>query len=122
MEGLRNWRNGIVMLVGSLGLLIAASAAPAFFIRGGTPPAIQKTTGSGIQTPTQQSGGGGNTTPPGPVGDGETPVGTVGPPVDQAQGTPEPASLVSALVGAGLALGYGWRKRRKTPTDSFFAG
>ena len=30
---------------------------------------------------------------------------------------PEPASLVSALIGAGLAIGYGWRKRRQVNSE-----
>ncbi len=111
MEGLRSWRNGIV----TLGLLIAASPAPGFFIRGGTPPPIQQAAPPVVKTPNQSGGGGGtNTVPPGPTGDGETPTGTVNdPPNGPVTSTPEPASLVSALVGAGLAAGYAWRKRRK---------
>ena len=113
MEGLRNGRIGIVMLVGTIGLLLVGSPAPAFFIRGGTPPAIHQNKGPLIITPVQQDGGGSNTLPPGPVADGETPPGGVDPPLNPPNGTPEPASLVTALIGAGLALGYGWRKRRK---------
>lgn len=112
MEGLRNWRNGLVLLVSSIGLLIAGSPAQAFFIRGGTPPAVQKTTTT-VKTPTQQNGGG-TTVPPGPTGQGETPPGTIDPPIDTPSGAPEPASLVSAVIGAGLALGYAWRKRRQS--------
>jgi hypothetical protein len=118
MEGWRSWRNGIVTLVGSLGLLIAASPAPAFFIRGGTPPPVQQPAPPVVKTPNQSNGGGGtDTTPPGPTGDGETPPGSIAePPGGSVTSTPEPASLVSALIGAGLAASYAWRKRRKTPT------
>jgi PEP-CTERM motif len=48
--------------------------------------------------------------PPGPpTAQGEPPL-IIDPPPQTA---PEPASIVIALVGAGLAAGYGWRKRRK---------
>jgi hypothetical protein len=49
--------------------------------------------------------------PPGPpTGQGDPPQ-IIDPPPQTA---PEPASIVIALVGAGLAAGYGWRKRRNT--------
>jgi PEP-CTERM motif len=47
--------------------------------------------------------------PPGPpTAQGDPPL-IIDPPPQTA---PEPASIVIALVGAGLAAGYGWRKRR----------
>ncbi|MBI3824302.1 MAG: PEP-CTERM sorting domain-containing protein [Planctomycetes bacterium] len=50
--------------------------------------------------------------PPPPTGGGETPPND--PPIDPPppQGTPEPASLVTALLGVGLASVYAWRRRR----------
>ena len=51
--------------------------------------------------------------PPPPTGQGEPPPtdpGTGPPPPSDA---PEPSSLVSALLGAGIASWIGWRKRRK---------
>jgi hypothetical protein len=59
-------------------------------------------------------GQGPNTTPPAnsppdpPNGQGEPPT-VINPPPSTA---PEPASIVIGLVGAGLAVAYGWRKRR----------
>lgn len=115
MEGWKSWRKRILVLIGSAGLIILASPAPgrAFFGRWGTAPPIQKNQGPPVIVPNQQGGGDGGSVPPPPVGGGETPPVDVTPPVDLPQGTPEPASLVTALIGAGLAFGYGWRKRRK---------
>ncbi len=64
-----------------------------------------------VVTPPAQ---GPNTTPPAntppdpPTGSGDPPT-QVDPPPSSA---PEPAGIVIALVGAGLATAYGWRKRR----------
>jgi hypothetical protein len=57
--------------------------------------------------------------PPPPPPNGPPPPTVIAPPPPHAQGdpkpTPEPASIVIALLGAGLAAGYGWRKRRCVP-------
>jgi hypothetical protein len=82
--------------------------------RWGTAPVIQPDQGPPITLPTQQ----GDTIdptppppPPPPVGGGELPPGDIAPPPpDPPNGTPEPASLVSALLGAGLVFGYMRRK------------
>lgn len=47
--------------------------------------------------------------PPPPTGQGDPPT-IIDPPPTTA---PEPAGIALALMGAGLALGYGWRKHRK---------
>ena len=116
MEGLQSWGKWFLALVGIGGLIVLASPTPvtAFFIRGGTPPAIKQNQGPPVIVPNQQGGGGGDPTPPPPTGGGETPPGDITPPTDPPQGTPEPASLVTALLGAGLTFGYAWRKRRKS--------
>ena len=93
---------------------VLETALTAFFIHGGSPPPIGSTPAPpGPPPPNQQ----GNTPPPPPppppppTGNGEPPPGGVDPP---PQGTPEPASLVTALLGAGMALAYTRRKRRRS--------
>lgn len=85
--------------------------------RWGPPPPPPKGQGNPPGNPPPQNGG--NTPPPPPppppppTGGGETPP--IGPPFDPppVQGTPEPTSLLSALMGVGLASLYTWRKRRR---------
>jgi hypothetical protein len=90
---------------------MARAAVTMFFIRGGTTPNTPPPGGNGNPPPPGQNnqppGGDGNPPPPG--GQGETPPGNPGAP----PGTPEPASFVLALLGAGLATGCGWRQRRR---------
>ncbi len=57
---------------------------------------------------------------PVPVPVPEPPTGSNDPPIDPIlepppQGTPEPASLVTALLGAGLVSVFAWRRRRRHP-------
>jgi hypothetical protein len=113
MEGWKSWRKRILVLVGSAGLIILGSptTVTAYWGRWGTQPAILRNQGPVVILPTQQSGGG--TQMPPAEGSGETGPTQTTPPTDPALGTPEPASLVTALIGAGLAFGYGWRQRRK---------
>jgi hypothetical protein len=94
---------------------MVATTVTMFFIRGGTPPP-KKPADPGLKTtppkqPNDPPGGGG--APPGPQGNGESPP-PGGPNDPPAVGAPEPSSIVIALVGASLAAGYGWRKRRRS--------
>jgi len=108
MEGLRSWRNGIALLVGSIALLMAAAPAPAFFIRGGTRPRFSKIPSSRRPSKRRRQHHHG---PAARRQRRNAPTGTAEPPTNPPQATPEPASLVSAVIGVGLALGYAWRKR-----------
>ncbi len=90
----------------------------AFLIRIGNPPP-QPNEAPPVDPPEQ------NNTPPDPPGDpppdpptggGEEPP--IDPPFDipdPPNETPEPASLVTALLGAGLTSLYAWRRRRRHP-------
>jgi hypothetical protein len=86
-----------------------------FFIRGGSPPPIGNTPGD-TTTPPDQSGEPPPPPPPPPPpeGGGEVPPGDTGNP--PPQDSPEPASLVSALLGVGLASLSASRRLRKTKT------
>jgi hypothetical protein len=85
-----------------------------FFIRGGSPPPSNDQG----QSPPPPLDGGPPPPPPPPAGTGEDQPADVGnPPPVPPQGTPEPASIVTALLGAGLASLCGYRKwRRKKVT------
>jgi hypothetical protein len=86
-----------------------------FLGRWGTPPPPPKGQGGPNTPPPNQGGGGGNTPPPPPPppgGGGQTPPGNP-PPDPPVTGTPEPASLLTALVGTGLVALGAWRKRRR---------
>jgi hypothetical protein len=93
-------RHGFARATALAAALVAPSVSLAYFPPTiGMPPPV---TGQGLppdpfKPPT--SGGLGEPDPPPP------------PPGPTVQ-TPEPASLVTALTGAGLAVGYGVRKRR----------
>ena len=117
MEGWKNWIKCVLVLVGGAGLIIVASPSTvdAFFIRGAKPPPIKQNQGPPVVVPAQQSGGG-SMIPPPPVGEGFAPPSFIDPPVEIAQATPEPTSLVTALLGAGVTFGYAWRRRRKNRT------
>jgi len=90
---------------------VATAAVTMFFIRGGTPPSTPPSNPGSNTPPPGQSNTppGGNGEPPPPGGQGDTPPSDPGNP---PTGTPEPASFVLALLGAGLAAGCGWRRRR----------
>ena len=115
MDGLRRWKTRVwVLLAAGLLLLTGATNANAFFITwGSTPlgplPAVAET------VPPDPSGGGDPGTPPPPPpppdGQGETP--TVDPPPPPPNETPEPTSMVTALLGVGLASFVAWRRRGK---------
>jgi hypothetical protein len=85
-----------------------------FFIRGGSPPPSNDQ--GQLPPPPDQAGGPPPPPPPPPppTGTGEDQPGDMGnPPPVPPQGTPEPASIVTALLGAGLASLCGSRKWRR---------
>lgn len=88
------------------------SMMTAFFIRSGTapttPPNIQPS-----QSPPQQEVGPPPPPPPPPPPTGQGELPPTPPPIEPPpQGAPEPASIVSALLGVGLTSWYAWRRRR----------
>ena len=94
-------RHRVAGAVALAAALVAPSVTLAYFPPDvGMPPPV---TGSGLPpdpfTP-PTTGGLGEPTPPEP-------------PATPSVQTPEPASVVTALTGAVLALGYGARKRRQ---------
>jgi hypothetical protein len=94
-------RHGFARLAAVTAALVAPSVTLAYF-----PPTI------GEPPPVQ-----GKSVPPDPfkpptvggLGAPDAPPPPSGPTVQ----TPEPATMVTALTGAALAVGYGWRKRRQ---------
>jgi len=88
------------------------SVMTAFFIRGGAPPKTPPNVPPTQSPPKQEEAPPPPPPPPPPTGQGEVPP-DVPPPPPPPQGAPEPASLVTALLGVGLTSWYAWRRRRR---------
>ena len=91
-----------------------------FFIKPPTLPPGGPQANSNDPTPPPPEGGGDppppDPPPPPPEGSGEIPPND--PPPPPPSETPEPTSLVTALMGAGLASVVAWRRRRRSQAPS----